>query len=124
MQVQILPSRQALVDRIELQYEYGQSIVSLLGGPGLGKSYILESFLTDKYADFNKVYLQLTNKTTEQVIISQLLEQTFSQPLIDFNLSLSENYKNLNDQHNSKNTVIVIDNAQFLSHELASELNI
>ena len=122
MQVQILPSRQALVDRIELQYEYGQSIVSLLGGPGLGKSYILESFLTDKYADFNKVYLQLTNKTTEQVIISQLLEQTFSQPLIDFNLSLSENYKNLNDQHNSKNTVIVIDNAQFLSHELASEI--
>jgi len=122
MQVKILPSRQALVDRIELQYEYGQSIVTLLGGPGLGKSYILESFVTDKYSEFNKIYLQLTLKTTDQQVISQLLEQTFSQPLIDFSHSLSENYLNLNDQQTSKNTVIVIDNAQFLSEELAHEI--
>jgi len=122
MQVKILPSRQALVDRIELQYEYGQSIVTLLGGPGLGKSYILESFVTDKYAEFNKIYLQLTLKTTDQQVISQLLEQTFSQPLIDFTHSLSENYLNLNDQQPSKNTVIVIDNAQFLSEELTQEI--
>lgn len=122
MQVQILPSRQKLVDRIELQYEYGQSIVSLLGGPGLGKSYILESFVTDKYAEFNKIYLQLTVKTTDQQVISQLLEQTFSQPLIDLTHSLSENYLNLNQQQASKNTVIVIDNAQFLSEELTQEI--
>ena len=122
MQVQILPSRQKLVDRIELQYEYGQSIVALLGGPGLGKSYILESFVTDKYSEFNKIYLQLTVKTTVQQVISQLLEQTFSQPLIDFTHSLSENYLNLNQQQASKNTVIVIDNAQFLSEELIQEI--
>jgi DamX protein len=122
MQVKILPSRQALVDRIELQYEYGQSIVTLLGGPGLGKSYILESFVTDKYAEFNKIYLQLTLKTTDQQVISQLLEQTFSQPLIDFTHSLSENFLTLNDQQTSKNTVIVIDNAQFLSEELTHEI--
>lgn len=65
MQVKILPSRQALVDCIELQYEYGQSIVTLLGGPGLGKSYILESFVTDKYTDLNKIYLQLNHKTSD-----------------------------------------------------------
>lgn len=122
MQVQILPSRQKLVDRIELQYEYGQSIVALLGGPGLGKSYILESFVTEKYSEFNKIYLQLTVKTTVQQVISQLLEQTFSQPLIDFTHSLSENYLNLNKQQASKNTVIVIDNAQFLSEELIQEI--
>jgi len=122
MQVKILPSRQALVDRIELQYEYGQSIVTLLGGPGLGKSYILESFVTDKYPDFNKIYLQLNHKTSDQQVISQLLEQSFSQPLIDFSLSLSENYLQLNKQQASKNTVIVIDNAQFLSEELADEI--
>lgn len=122
MQVQILPSRQKLVDRIELQYEYGQSTVALLGGPGLGKSYILESFVTEKYSEFNKIYLQLTVKTTVQQVISQLLEQTFSQPLIDFTHSLSENYLNLNKQQASKNTVIVIDNAQFLSEELIQEI--
>lgn len=122
MQVKILPSRQVLVDRIELQYEYGQSIVTLLGGPGLGKSYILESFVTDKYSEFNKIYLQLTLKTTDQQVISQLLEQTFSQPLIDFSHSLSENYLSLNDQQTSENTVIVIDNAQFLSEELTHEI--
>lgn len=122
MQVQILPSRQKLVDRIELQYEYGQSTVALLGGPGLGKSYILESFVTDKYPEFNKIYLQLTVKTTDQQVISQLLEQTFSQPLIDFTHSLSENYLNLNQQQASKNTVIVIDNAQFLSEEVIQEI--
>lgn len=123
MQVKILPSRQALVDRIELQYEYGQSIVTLLGGPGLGKSYILESFVTDKYTDLNKIYLQLNHKTSNQQVISQLLEQSFSQPLIDFSQSLSENYLNLSNLQASKNTVIVIDNAQFLSEELANEID-
>ena len=39
MQAQILPSRAALVDRIALQFEYGQNLIVLLGTSGLGKSY-------------------------------------------------------------------------------------
>ena len=46
MQAQILPSRAALVDRIALQFEYGQNLIVLLGTSGLGKSYMLETFIT------------------------------------------------------------------------------
>ncbi len=122
MQVRILPSRQALVDRIELQYEYGQSIICLNGPAGLGKSYILETFVTDKYPEFNKVYIQLFPKFTEKQFISQLLEQCFNTPLIDYTLSLSENYDNLCMQQGASDLVLVIDNANYLSLEIEKEI--
>ena len=81
MQSQILPSRAALVDRIALQFEYGQNLICLLGPSGLGKSYLLETFITDKYAEFNKAFVQLSGKMTDQQLLTELLEQSFSNHL-------------------------------------------
>ena len=83
MQSQILPSRAALVDRIALQFEYGQNLIVLLGTSGLGKSYLLETFITDKYNDFNKVFVQVGAQMTDVQLMTQLLEQSFNAPLID-----------------------------------------
>ena len=76
MQSQILPSRAALVDRIALQFEYGQNLIVLLGTSGLGKSYLLETFITDKYNDFNKAFVQVGAQMTDVQLMTQLLEQS------------------------------------------------
>ncbi|WP_457934168.1 AAA family ATPase [Pseudoalteromonas sp. SCSIO 43210] len=122
MQSQILPSRAALVDRIALQFEYGQNLIVLLGTSGLGKSYMLETFITDKYNDFNKAFVQVTGKMTDTQLMSQLLEQSFNAPLVDHNLSLSENYYQLLQQQTCGPCLWVLDGGRHLSEEILIEL--
>ena len=124
MQSQILPSRAALVDRIALQFEYGQNLICLLGPSGLGKSYLLETFITDKYLDFNKAFVQLSGKMTDQQFMTELLEQSFSNPLIDHALSLSENFYQLYKQQPCGDCLWVIDGGRHLSEELIQQLEI
>ena len=124
MQSQILPSRAALVDRIALQFEYGQNLICLLGPSGLGKSYLLETFITDKYHNFNKAFVQLSGKMTDQQFMTELLEQSFSNPLIDHALSLSENFYQLYKQQPCGDCLWVIDGGRHLSEELIQQLEI
>lgn len=124
MQSQILPSRAALVDRIALQFEYGQNLICLLGPSGLGKSYLLETFITDKYHNFNKAFVQLSGKMTDQQFMTELLEQSFSNPLIDHSLSLSENFYQLYKQQACGDCLWVIDGGRHLSEELIQQLEI
>ncbi len=124
MQSQILPSRAALVDRIALQFEYGQNLICLLGPSGLGKSYLLETFITDKYLDFNKAFVQLSGKMTDQQLMTELLEQSFSQPLIDHALSLSENFYQLYKQQPCGDCLWVVDGGRHLSEESIQQLEI
>ena len=122
MQSQILPSRAALVDRIALQFEYGQNLICLLGASGLGKSYLLETFITDKYLEFNKAFVQLSGKMTDQQFITELLEQNFRNPLIDHTLSLSEKLYQLYKQQPCGNCLWVIDGGRHLSDEMIQQL--
>lgn len=124
MQSQILPSRAALVDRIALQFEYGQNLIVLLGTFGLGKSYLLETFITDKYNDFNKAFVQVSAQMTDVQLMTQLLEQSFNAPLIDHNLSLSQNYYQLAQQQQCGACLWVIDGGRHLSEELIAELEL
>ncbi len=124
MQSQILPSRAALVDRIALQFEYGQNLIVLLGTSGLGKSYLLETFITDKYNDFNKAFVQVGAQMTDVQLMTQLLEQSFNAPLIDHNLSLSQNYYQLAQQQQCGACLWVIDGGRHLSEELIAELEL
>lgn len=124
MQSQILPSRAALVDRIALQFEYGQNLICLLGPSGLGKSYLLETFITDKYAEFNKAFVQLSGKMTDQQLLTELLEQSFSNPLIDHTQTLSENFYNLYKQQPCGDCLWVIDGGRHLSEEMVHQLEI
>lgn len=124
MQSQILPSRSALVDRIALQFEYGQNLIVLLGTSGLGKSYLLETFITDKYNDFNKAFVQVSAQMTDVQLMTQLLEQSFNAPLIDHNLSLSQNYYQLARQQQCGACLWVIDGGRHLSDELITELEL
>lgn len=124
MQSQILPSRAALVDRIALQFEYGQNLIVLLGTSGLGKSYLLETFITDKYNDFNKAFVQSSAKLTDVQLMSDLLEQSFNNPLVDHNLSLSENFYQLLNQQQPGSCLWVIDGGRHLSEEFLIELEL
>lgn len=124
MQSQILPSRAALVDRIALQFEYGQNLICLLGPSGLGKSYLLETFITDKYLEFNKAFVQLNGKMTDQQFVTDLLEQNFRNPLIDHSLTLSENFYQLYKQQPCGDCLWVIDGGRHLSEELVQQLEL
>lgn len=122
MQPQILPSRAALVDRIALQFEYGQNLIVLMGSSGLGKSYLLETFITDKYNDFNKAFVQTGAKMTDAQLMGSLLEQSFRNPLVDHSLSLSENFYQLLKQQQCGSCLWVIDDGRHLSEEFLAEL--
>ncbi|MCG7549704.1 AAA family ATPase [Pseudoalteromonas sp. Of7M-16] len=122
MQSQILPSRSALVDRIAMQFEYGQSLICLVGNSGLGKSYLAESFITDKYSDFSKAFIQLSAHTKDVDIVRQLMEHTFRAPLVDQKLSLTENFFVLNSEQPAEPCLWVLDGARHLSDELIQEL--
>lgn len=122
MQSQILPSRAALVDRIAMQFDYGQNLITLVGSSGLGKSYLAESFLTDKYPDFNKAFVKLTANTQEFDVVRQLLEHSFRSPLIDQKLSLSENFMLLHEEQPCGPCLWVLDNVRHLTQELVGQL--
>ena len=124
MQSQILPSRSALVDRIALQFEYGQNLITLLGPSGLGKSYLLETFITDKYNDFNKAFVQVSARMTDAQLMSELLEQSFRAPLIDQTLSLSDNFFQLVKSQNCGPCLWVLDGGRHISDEMAADLAI
>jgi len=122
MQSQILPSRSALVDRIAMQFEYGQNLITLLGPSGLGKSYLLETFITDKYSDFNKAFVQVSARMTDAQFMSELLEQSFRSPLIDHTLSLSDNFFQLAKSQNCGPCLWVLDGGRHISDEMAADL--
>ena len=122
MQSQILPSRSALVDRIARQFEYGQNLITLLGPSGLGKSYLLETFITDKYSDFNKAFVQVSARMTDAQFMSELLEQSFRSPLIDHTLSLSDNFFQLAKSQNCGPCLWVLDGGRHISDEMAADL--
>ncbi|MBE0366568.1 AAA family ATPase [Pseudoalteromonas aurantia] len=122
MQSQILPSRAALVNRIELQFEYGQNLICLIGASGLGKSYLAESFITDKYAEFNKAFIKLSANSKDIDLTVQLLQHSFRSPLIDQTLTLSENFVNLHNHSPSGPCLWVLDGARHLSDEMIAEL--
>lgn len=122
MQSQILPSRAALVDRIELQFEYGQHLICLVGSSGLGKSYLAESFITDKYPEFCKAFIKLSAHTSDVELTTQLLQHSFRAPLIDQTLSLSDNFLNLHRERPSGPCLWVLDGARHLSDEMIMEL--
>lgn len=124
MQAQILPSRAALVDRIALQFEYGQNLIVLLGTSGLGKSYMLETFITDKYNNFNKAFVQVSANVNDVSLMSDILEQSFNSPLIDHNLTLSENFYQLLQQQPCDACLWVLDSARHLSEEILHELEL
>ncbi|MBQ4813414.1 AAA family ATPase [Pseudoalteromonas luteoviolacea] len=122
MQSQILPSRAALVDRVAMQFEYGQSLICLVGNSGLGKSYLAESFITDKYEDFSKAFIQLSAQSKDTDVIRQLMEHTFRSPIVDQKLSLSENFFVLHSEQPAEPCLWVLDGARHLSDELIAEL--
>jgi DamX protein len=122
MQPQILPSRAALVNRIELQFEYGQNLICLVGASGLGKSYLAESFITDKYPEFNKAFVKLSAHTKDSDLTVQLLQNSFRSPLIDQTVSLSDNFISLHNESSSGPCLWVLDGARHLSDEMIYQL--
>jgi DamX protein len=124
MQSQILPSRAALVDRIAMQFEYGQNLIALVGPSGLGKSYLAETLITEKYPEFNKAYIQVTAQMKDTELMTQLLQNSFRAPLIDQTKTLSENFFQLYQMQPCGPCFWVLDGARHLSDEIIEQLRI
>lgn len=123
MQSPILPSRAALAKRIALQFSYGQNLIHLVGGSGLGKSYLLEHFITDHYESFYKAYVQVTAHSSDEQLQTQVLEHSFASPLIDLALPLRDNFLRLLKEQGERPLLWVFDNAKQLSEEFIAELH-
>jgi len=124
MQSQILPSRAALVDRIAMQFEYGQNLIALVGPSGLGKSYLAETLITEKYPEFNKAYIQVTAQMKDTELMTQLLQNSFRAPLVDQTQTLSENFFQLYQMQPCGPCFWVLDGARHLSDEIIEQLRI
>jgi DamX protein len=124
MQSQILPSRAALVDRIALQFEYGQNLISLVGQSGLGKSYLAETLITEKYPEFNKAFITVTAKMSDPALMTELLQHSFRAPLVDQTLTLTENFYQLFKQQPCSSCLWVLDGAKHLSDEMLEQFKI
>ncbi|MEL7478315.1 MAG: AAA family ATPase [Pseudomonadota bacterium] len=124
MQSQILPSRAALVDRIAMQFEYGQNLIALVGPSGLGKSYLAETLITEKYPEFNKAYIQVTAQMKDAELMTQLLQNSFRAPLVDQTQTLSENFFQLYQEQPCGPCFWVLDGARHLSDEFIEQLRI
>ena len=124
MQSQILPSRAALVDRIAMQFEYGQNLIALVGPSGLGKSYLAETLITEKYPEFNKAYIQVTAQMKDTELMTQLLQNSFRAPLVDQTQTLSENFFQLYQTQPCGPCFWVLDGARHLSDEIIEQLRI
>jgi DamX protein len=123
MQSRLLQSRSALIDRIALQLEYGQQFINIVGQSGLGKSYLLESFITDKYPEFNKAFIQVTASQTDQDLMHRLLDHSFRAPLVDHTLSLFENFQLIHQQQPSGPCLWVLDGGRHLSDEFIEQIH-
>lgn len=124
MQSQILPSRAALVDRIAMQFEYGQNLIALVGPSGLGKSYLAETLITEKYPEFNKAYIQVTAQLKDTELMTQLLQNSFRAPLVDQTQTLSENFFQLYQTQPCGPCFWVLDGARHLSDEIIEQFRI
>ncbi len=124
MQSQILPSRAALVDRIAMQFEYGQNLIALVGPSGLGKSYLAETIITEKYPEFNKAYIQVTAQMKDTELMTQLLQNSFRAPLVDQTQTLSDNFFQLYQTQPCGPCFWVLDGARHLSDEIIEQLRI
>ena len=124
MQSQILPSRAALVDRIAMQFEYGQNLIVLVGSSGLGKSYLAETLITEKYPEFNKAFIQVTAQMKDTELMTQLLQNSFRAPLIDQTQTLSDNFFQLYQTQPCGPCFWVLDGARHLSEEIIEQLRI
>lgn len=123
MQSRLLQSRSALIDRIALQLEYGQQFINIVGQSGLGKSYLLESFITDKYPEFNKAFIQVTANQTDQDLMHSLLDHSFRAPLVDHTLPLFENFQLIHQQQPSGPCLWVLDGGRHLSEEFIEQIH-
>ena len=68
--------------------------------------------------------MQVGAQMTDVQLMTQLLEQSFNAPLIDHNLSLSQNYYQLAQQQQCGACLWVIDGGRHLSEELIAELEL
>lgn len=121
MQAKILPSRQQLVERIELQFEYGANFVCLVGESGCGKSYLLETFVSDKLNQHNKAFISGSLGQSDAALGLALIEQLFSINEYQASLTLLENIQQLDIQNLATN-LVVIDDAHKLSDDMLTEL--
>jgi len=106
---------------------YRRGLMLLVGKPGTGKTTLLNSLMDESYLDVNYAYIFNPALDFNELLHSILLELNLA--TVDENLSRTQAMHRLNsfviEQYKKqKNTVIVIDEAQYLERNLLENLRL
>jgi general secretion pathway protein A len=106
---------------------YRRGLMLLVGKPGTGKTTLLNSLMDESYQDVNYAYIFNPALDFNELLHSILLELNLA--TVDDNLSRTQAMHRLNsfviEQYKKqKNTVIVIDEAQYLERNLLENLRL
>ncbi len=116
-----LSSQAALLERMQLLASFGSNLIHVVGENGAGKSWIAQRYLEAWAEDKNQSLLLCFHKQSDPQHRHTMLTQLRPNISIDPDAPLVDSFYQL-FEHESCNVVIVVDDAQFLSQALLSEL--
>ena len=118
-----LPSQLQLLDRLQHHIYLSSSVIFVSGEQGSGKSTILEQLANKLPDDVQEAFIQLKEPLLEPQIRQQIITQLYNDPLFDAQDSLFSSVLLLQEkQQIEAPRLIILDNAQFLSPQLLTEL--
>ncbi|MBW0296399.1 AAA family ATPase [Shewanella xiamenensis] len=115
----LLPSQEALIQRLHHVASYSDQLLVLVGGQGSGKTTLLTALATD-FDDSNAALVICPMHADNAEIRRKILVQLMSSPIFDDEIPLAETILRV-AQNQSKPLHIIIDDAHLLSKELWAE---
>jgi DamX protein len=121
MEEGIIPSRRALLSRIELVCDLDSSFIVVTGDTGMGKSSLLEFFIEHHCPGRQKCFIAAVPDQSVHELKEHILSQLAQGNAYDPNLSLLQNLKGFEFEQ-FPSAIILLDNAQLIDNELFVEL--
>lgn len=115
----LLPSQEALVERLHHVASYSDQLLVLVGAHGSGKTTLLTALATD-FDESNAALVICPMHADNAEIRRKILVQLVSSPIFDDEISLAETILRVAPKQ-SKPLHIIIDDAHLLSKELWAE---
>ncbi|CAH6915857.1 Cell division protein DamX [Vibrio chagasii] len=116
-----LESQVELLERLQLLTNFGSNLVTVVGKPGSGRSWLAQRYLEAWATEKNQCLLLCHPSQDDQQRRALILSQIVSDPLFNQHDSLSDSLARLLDGEPCS-VVIVVDDAHRLSELLVSEL--
>ncbi len=118
-----LPSQLQLIDRLQHLIYLSSSLIFIAGRNGSGKTALMEQLSNQLPSNVQEAFINLNETVPDEQIRQQIITQLFEHPLFDANDTLFTTFVQLQEKFNVDiPQVIIIDNSDYLSNQLLSEL--